>query len=339
MVDVARLRAVLKRGALVTAANWPLVLVQFAADAAFKLMLAIPVLGGALLVGVVAGGEWSELVTGDLRQLVATTLEVLAGVPAALVAFVLAFGLVLAGGAALTFVIKAGTVTILVQAERAAGAVERPPLRLAAVAAAKRFSLDGFLDGCAHLAGRFLALGFVLLLVYTASGGVYLLVLVWAYRSAAAGGVSLGWTLGTALATVALLVWITAVNLLYVLTQMVVAAEDRGLRASFRCVREFVRARAVELVSIFGVVFVLVVLATVASVLAVAALGLIGFVPFFGLLALPLQVVAWLLRGVLFQYLGLTALAAYLVEYRTYRDLEPAATGRAVSVSPRHRTG
>jgi hypothetical protein len=33
---------------------------------------------------------------------------------------------------------------------------------------------------------------------------------------------------------------------------------------------------------------------------------------------LPLQILAWLLRGVIFQYLGLTAIGAYLQLYRAY---------------------
>ena len=62
---------------------------------------------------------------------------------------------------------------------------------------------------------------------------------------------------------------------------------------------------------IFLVMLALVVLATVASVLATAALGFIGFVPIVGLAVLPLQLLAWLARGLLFQFLGLAALGAY----------------------------
>ena len=54
--------------------------------------------------------------------------------------------------------------------------------------------------------------------------------------------------------------------------------------------------------AVFGVVFGLVVLATAASILATAALGLIAFVPFIGLAVLPLQLIAWLVRGLVFQY-------------------------------------
>ena len=52
-------------------------------------------------------------------------------------------------------------------------------------------------------------------------------------------------------------------------------------------------------------------LATVASVLATGALGFIGFVPIVGLAVLPLQLLAWLARGLLFQFLGLAAVGAY----------------------------
>lgn len=322
MIDVHPLRAVLKRGALVTAANWPLVLIQFTADTVFKAVLAVPVLGGAFLVGAAAVGDPAELVTGDLRQIAEATLQALTVVPAALVAFVVALGIVIVGGAILMFMIKGGTVAILADAERRAGPVERPPLRLSSVATARCFSVDGFLDGCRHFARRYVALGSLLLTVYATCGGAYLLVLVWAYRSAATRGVSVAWTVATVLATLALLVTITAVNLLYVLTQTIMAADDTGVRTALRTVGCVVRARAVELLGIFGVVFVLVVLATVASVLAAAGLGLIGFVPVIGLLAFPLQVAAWLVRGVLFQYLGLTAVGAYLVEYRMYRGAE-----------------
>jgi hypothetical protein len=33
---------------------------------------------------------------------------------------------------------------------------------------------------------------------------------------------------------------------------------------------------------------------------------------------MPLQIAAWLMRGIVFQYLALTALGAYLTQYRHY---------------------
>jgi hypothetical protein len=114
------------------------------------------------------------------------------------------------------------------------------------------------------------------------------------------------------------IVWITLVNFVYLLTQIVMAVDDVGLRAALRRVFQFLRTSLRELAGIFGVVLVLVLLATIASVLATAGLSLIGFVPIAALVVLPLQLAAWLARGVVFQYLALTALGAYLTQYRYY---------------------
>jgi hypothetical protein len=315
MIHASRLRPLLKRGALVTAANWPLVVVQFTADSTFKLVLTIPVVGGAFLVGAAAGGDLSGMLGGGLRQAVSVTLDALRAAPIALGAFVLAFGLVIVGGSALMWLIKGGTVTVLAVAERTVGSIERPPLRLAAVARAWRFSIDRFLGGCEHLGRRYLTLGFALLVVYAVSGSLYLLLLVGAFRGSDGPGIVLGWTLVMIVATLGFFVWITIVNLAYLLMQMVVAVEDCGVKAASRRVIRFVRHNTAEVVSIFGVVFVLVILSTAASILTAAGLGLIAFVPFFGVLVFPLQLAAWALRGILFQYLGLTALGAYLTQY------------------------
>jgi hypothetical protein len=52
-------------------------------------------------------------------------------------------------------------------------------------------------------------------------------------------------------------------------------------------------------------------------VLATAALWLVGFVPFFGLTVLPLQLLAWVLRGLVFQVIALSSVGAYVTLYRT----------------------
>ena len=57
-----------------------------------------------------------------------------------------------------------------------------------------------------------------------------------------------------------------------------------------------------------------------AAVLATGALSLIGFVPIVAVAVMPLQIAAWLVRGIVFQYLALTALGAYLAQYRHYLD-------------------
>jgi len=131
-----------------------------------------------------------------------------------------------------------------------------------------------------------------------------------------------GWSL-TALFTAAFVLWITLVNLLYLLVQIVVAADDCSVVAAARRVAAFLRRERRDVGTVFLLVLALIVAATGASLLATAALGLVAFVPFFGLAALPLQLLAWLLRGLVFQYLGLTSVGAYLKLYRAF-----AASGR-----------
>jgi hypothetical protein len=67
--------------------------------------------------------------------------------------------------------------------------------------------------------------------------------------------------------------------------------------------------------SLFVVVAGLVVLTTLVSALAWSGVGLIAFVPLVGLAVFPLQILAFILRGLVFEYLALTALGAYLTLY------------------------
>ena len=312
------LKVALKRGALVTAANWPLVAVQFVAEGTLKLLLAVPVAGGVFLVVLLLGADSEDVLSGDVRQMVSGVVSALRQNPVALTAFISAFLIVLLGGSALTFVVKAGTVSVLADAERLAGPIERPPLRLEPLRRAGITDIEPFLDGCRRFWQRYLKVGACLLVAYALTGAAYLTFMVGGLAAAGNAGVLLGWTIAAALASSALIVWITLVNFFYLLTQMVIAVEDVGVRVAVSRVAEFVRARLREVAGIFGIVLLLVVLATIASILAATGLGLIAFIPFAGLAVIPLQVAAWLLRGFVFQYLALAALGAYLTQYRHY---------------------
>ena len=111
------LKAALKRGALIAAANWPLVVVQFIAESTLKLLLAVPVLGGIFLVVLLLDADVEELISGSPSEIVRPVFNAMRASPAALVAFVAAFLLVLLGGSALTFVVKAGPCRVLAAAE------------------------------------------------------------------------------------------------------------------------------------------------------------------------------------------------------------------------------
>jgi hypothetical protein len=319
MSQAPDLKASLKRGALVAAANWPLIVVQFVAESMMKLLLGVPVLGGIFLVVLLLDSDVADLLRGDVREIVTRVLQALAASPFAFVAFLVAFLLVLVGGSALTFVVKGGTVALLAEAEAQAGAIERPPVRLQSLRRANRAQIEPFLDACQRLRGRYLTLGFALLLVYSLTAALYLGVVVGGLTLVDNIGVLLGWTLATAAVSSALVVWITLVNFFYLLTQMVIAVDDVGVRTAAVRVVQFLRAQLREVAGVFGVVLVLVVIATVASILGASGLYMISYVPFVALAVMPLQAAAWLVRGFVFQHLALTALCAYLTHYRHYR--------------------
>jgi hypothetical protein len=305
------LKPTLKRGALIAAANWQVTLIQSVADSLFKLLLAVPILGGVFLVALVLGAAPTGLIALEWRELITTIVAALRSHPIVLASFLLALGVVIAGGSVFVFLVKGGTVATLVLADEQAGPIEQPPLHAVMVARAGRFSAEGYIDGCRRLFPRFLRLGFVLMAVYFFSAVTYL---AGAWTASVTGD---SWGL-IALFTALFVVWITLVNLVYLLIQIVIAADDCSVPAAARRVGAFMRAETRGIAAVFGVVLALVVCATGASILAGTALGLIAFVPFFGLAVLPLQILAWLMRGVVFQYLGLTAIGAYLRLYRGY---------------------
>ena len=327
------LKDCLKRGALVTAANWHVVLVQFVMDALFKTLLAVPVVGGVFLVALLIGGTPWDLLSLAWSDVLPTMASVLLAQPIALAAFLLAVSTVLIGGSMLMFLVKGGTVSVLVAAERNAGAIEHPPLRLPAFHRATFFSLERFTVGAARMFRRYLTLGIWLMLFY-ALATVLSLAFVFSPRQ------DDDWRVLAATASAALVVWVTVVNFLYLLCQIVMAIEDCSVRDALVKVARLLRTHFRIMVSIFGATLGLVLLTTAASILATAALGLIGFVPLVGLAALPLQLIAWLMRGVVFQYIGLTALTSYARVYRGAQQkptqislITPAAPSRRTQIS------
>jgi hypothetical protein len=323
MSQAPGLKIALKRGALVAAANWPLVAVQFVTDTVLKLMVAVPTVGGIVLVVLALDAEVEGLLTGDLQTMISAVISALWENPAALAAFGLAFLVSVVGASALAAVVKAGTVALMADAEEKAGPVERPPVRLEMLKRANRTGIEPFLGECRRLWKRYLRLGGCLLLAYAATAAIYGPVVIGSYALVNNVGTLVGWTVLAVVGTSALVVWLTAINLFYLLTQMVIAVEDVGVRKAARLVSVFLRDCLRHIVGIVGVVLLLVVAGFVASMLGTFGLGLISWVPIVALAVMPLQIAAWLLRGFVFQYLALTALGAYLTQYRFHRRGAP----------------
>jgi hypothetical protein len=292
----------------VTAANWQVVLVQFVADTLFKTLVAVPVVGGLVLVALVVGGNPLELLRlDDLAQTISAMAGVLLAQPVALAAFAIALAIIIAGGSVMMFAVKAGTVTVLLAGDQSAGAIEVPPLRMSALREANQTNLERFTAGVRRLFFRYLRLGILLAVVYAVIGAAYVALVF---------GPSFSEVLDSPLTVTAeslsVLVAITLVNFLYLLMQIVMAAENCGVLEAVPYVARLLRRRWKELGQVLAAILALMLMATGASILATTQLGLIGFVPFIGLAALPLQVFAWLVRGIVFQFVGLTGAATYL---------------------------
>ena len=322
---ISDLKSLLKRGALLVAANWPIVAIQFAAETTFQVLLAVPVVGAAILVAVLLGADLANLLQGNMRDMITTIASALTSEPVALVAFVAAFSIVLLGGSVFMFLVKGGTVDVLLAAHDGTGPIEREPLTIDVLRRGGAFTLDRFTKGCARLFRRYLVLGLILMLVYAISGSGYLAFVVFGYRTAGNRALLIGWTLIAAAATLVLVVWLTLVNLLYLLAQIAMAVETVGVFDAFRVVARFIRAEFRELGGIFLVVLAVVAGATLASALAWSGVGLVAFVPLIGLAVFPLQIVALLVRGLVFEYIGLTAAGAYVTLYRRYAEPKAAA--------------
>jgi hypothetical protein len=301
------LKLTLKRGALVAAANWPLAIIQAVADSLFKLLIAAPLFGGIFLVALVVGAEPVTLMSLEWRELATTIAESLLSKPIVLMAWVTALGVVVAGGSLFIFLIKGGAVSVLVRGEREAGPIEQPPLLPDVVAQASAFSVDAFMEGASALFPMYARLGLLLMGLYLTSGLGFLAVVA-ASRSA-------GWGV-TALVTAGFVAWITLINLVYLLTQIVIASDGCSVTSAIPRASAFIRRERRTVGGVFAVVLALVVCATGASILATTLLGLIAFVPLFGFIFIPLSLLAWMLRAIVFQYIGLASIGAYLKLYR-----------------------
>lgn len=326
------LKLLLKRGGLLAAANWPVIVIQFAAQTTFQVLLAVPIIGAAVLIAALLGADLGNLLQSSMRETFTTITDALMSEPFALGAFIVAFTIALIGGSTLMFLVKGGTVDIMLAANSQVGEIERQPLTLTAVAEAAAFTTSRFLKGCSRLFRPYLRLGVVLMVAYAFTAAGYLAFIIYGYRAAGEGVLFIGWTFLAAGATLGLFLWITAVNLLYLLLQIAMAAGQPTMWGAIAAIGRFARVEVRGLSGIFLVVFGMVVAAWLASALAWSGVGLVAFVPLVGLAVFPLQLAALLLRGLVFEYIGLTAMGAYVTLYHRHVATEAAHVAKRASV-------
>jgi len=334
MATALPLRAALKRGALVTAANWPVVLVDFAVESLYKFALGVPVIGGALLVAVLAGDDVRAIISEGVRSAADLVLSALSTAPLALAGFVAALSIVAVGGAVVMFGVKAGTLATIVTGERTDDDLHRGPLRLDALRRAYAYDAAAVLAAVRHFARRAAVLTLWLSVAYGVIGGAWLVAVSGAFNLASTPAWQTIWPLLVLVATSGALIAVTAVNLCYDLLRIIVIAEDCRLRAAVSHLRGFLGQDTRQVLGIWSVVVVLLLMALAVSILVAAGLTFVAWVPIIGLIGVPLQLAGWLVRGLVFQYVSISALASYQAQYRRFRQPEAMPSTAARFIQP-----
>jgi len=318
MSSALTLRAAITRGALVSLANWPVIVIDLVIESVYKAAIAVPVFGAAFMVALLLGADVGSLLGDGVLSAADRMLVPLGQSPVALVAFLGALFATGVGGEVLMFIAKAGTFSVLVAGERAAGDIQRAPVRLSAVRTASAYSLAAVLAAARRFRARAMSLAVWLAAAYVGVIGGYLVVVVYGFQWAASSAWAPAWPLLVLLATSAGVVSLTAANLLFDLLRVVVISDDCRLSVAWRRVRTFLLADARQVLGIFGAMAAVLAVATIASITAAAGLALIAWAPLVGLIVLPLQVAFWIVRGLVYQYAGLTTLSAYQAQYRRF---------------------
>ena len=320
MAAALPLKAALKRGFLITLANWPVVVIEFTIGALFRAALAVPVLAGAVMVAAMIGGDVRALVAEGLRAAADVILATLATSPLALAAFLAAVAIVAFGGVIILYVVKTGTLSVLVAADRQTGDVDREPIGTETIERAQAYHLAPLLANTGKFSRRAVKLACAFSVAYGLVAVAYLFAIRYGIVLTERSPWTAWWPLLVVIATTTSALAVTALNLAYDLLRVIIVTDDCGVRDAIRRLRRFVIEDARQVVGIFGVMWCILTLMTAFSLVAAAGVALVAWMPVIGLIVVPLQGAAWLLRGLLGQGLELAAVAAYQTQYRRFAE-------------------
>ncbi len=337
------LGAALKRGAVLVMANWPVMVIDFTLESFYKLALAVPILGGALMVATVAGTDLGSAVGvgADAGSTLDTVVGSLGSTPVALVTFLVALAIAAVGGLAVMFIAKMGTLTVIVDADRSSGEVQTLPIGADALRRASAFRLERVLAGARQFARRAVTLALWLGGAYVAVGAAFVAVISSGLAMATGPAWTGAWPVLVLLTTSVGAVVISGVNLAYDLLRVIIVTDDCPVRLALVRLRHFVVDDAPQVIGIASVIGGVQIVAAAAALLAAAGLAPIAYMPLISLVLLPLQAALWILRGLVFESMSLASVAAYQTQYRRFSDAGRAAPPSVVAAvrSPAPETG
>jgi hypothetical protein len=285
-------------------------------------------------VAVIRGQDLQGVLSDGIRAAADLVVGSLTAAPFAFAGFLLAVGIVACGGALVMFVIKAGTLSILAAGERAAGEYHRGRLPSGWLARARVYRLETLLGNTRRFARRAALLGVWLGGAYAIVIGAYVAVMAIGLSSAADTPWESAWPLLVLVSTSTVIVSIAIVNLAYDLLRVIIVTDDCRLSVALGRLRAFLLVDARQVIGIFVVMIAMLAIAAAVSLLAASVLALVGWVPVVGIVVVPLQAVAWLIRALVFEYVALSAISAYQTQYRRFAD--PPSTLMVVPPQVQH---
>lgn len=326
MPPALTLRAALTRGAVVALANWPVVVVDFLVESLYKATLAVPVIGGALMVSLLVGADMRTILGEGFYTAAQQLLEPLSAAPGALGAFLVALVVAGVGGAVLMYIVKGGTLAVLSASDALTPDIAHRYFEFRQVRETRMYSYGLLWTLTRAFQRRSAILGFWLGVAYTVIGSAYLLALGWGFQYAASVEWSPALGLLVLLSTSAALIAITVVNLVFDLARVIIVTDDCSVTDALGRVRWFLLTDARHVIGIFGVMGGIVLFGIAASLAVTAGLTLLSWVPILGVLFVPLQIAFWIARSLVFQYLNLATLCAYITQYRRLSAPRTATT-------------
>jgi len=339
-MDSLLLRAALKRGLLIVVANWPIVLIDFAVDVFCQLAIAVPVVGGALMVATVAGIDLELLLSEGVVATADVVVGSLTSRPAALASFLFAVAVVAVAAEVVRFVVKAGTLSVVVTADAVAGEIQRLPLTMHVVRRARAFGLERLVTASRRFVGRAVQLSLWLALAYAVVAICYIALVTW--HPPARGSVWLpAWSMLVLAATSTAIVAAAAARFSVTLMRIVIVTDDCSISTAARRLARFVIEDARQVVGVVAAVAGLQVVALGVGLLIAAGIAPLAYLPVVGLLLLPLQAGLWLLRRLVFDALALVGVAACQTQYRRFGAgrWAPVTAGPGTDAAPEAAAG
>lgn len=331
MPPALTLRAALTRGAVVTLANWPVVVVDFVVESLYKATLVVPVVGGALMVSLLVGADMRTILGEGFYTAAQQLLEPLSAAPVALGAFLAALAITGVGGAVLMYIVKGGTLAVLATSDALTPDIAHRYFEFKHVRETRMYSYGLLWKLTRAFQRRSARLAFWLGVAYTVIGALYLLALGYGFQVAASVAWSPALGLLVLVSTSAALIALTVTNLVFDLARVIIVTDDCGVGEALRRVRWFLVTDARHVIGIFGVMGGIVLFGLAASLAVTAGLTLLSWVPLLGVLFVPLQLAFWIARSLVFQYLNLATLCAYITQYRRVAGNRAAASLRLLS--------